>query len=204
MATNSMDVKTLFGRFDTNGDGRIDSDELKSGLLSLNLADLPPSQVDKLVQAIDEDGDSLVDLEELQTIIAGDNLVDETETTADESDDREESLEYSESVLSKVMIAAEINDSDKEEFLAFAENYNSDDNSYLKKEELQSAADAWNARSEADESDNEAPESEEEIKAPVEEESAEEVVEHDSEEEIIEEESEEEPVSYTHLRAHET
>ena len=192
MATNSMDVKTLFGRFDTNGDGRIDSDELKSGLLSLNLADLPPSQVDKLVQAIDEDGDSLVDLEELQTIIAGDNLVDETETTADESDDREESLEYSESVLSKVMIAAEINDSDKEEFLAFAENYNSDDNSYLKKEELQTAADAWNARSEADESDNEAPESEEEIKAPVEEESAEEVVEHDSEEEIIEEESEEE------------
>lgn len=191
MATNSMDVKTLFGRFDTNGDGRIDSDELKSGLLSLNLADLPPSQVDKLVQAIDEDGDSLVDLEELQTIIAGDNLVDETETTADESDNREESLEYSENVLSKVMIAAEINDSDKEEFLAFAENYNSDDNSYLKKEELQTAADAWNARSEADESDNEAPESEEEIKAPVEEESAEEVVEHDSEEEIIEESEEE-------------
>ncbi|MBL6881733.1 MAG: EF-hand domain-containing protein [Candidatus Poseidoniaceae archaeon] len=192
MATNSMDVKSLFGRFDTNGDGRIDSDELKTGLLSLNLADLPPSQVDKLVQAIDEDGDSLVDLEELQTIIAGDNLVDETETTADESDDSEESLEYSENVLSKVMIAAEINDSDKEEFLAFAENYNSDDNSYLKKEELQTAADAWNARSEADESDNEAPESEEEIKAPAEEESAEEIVEHDSEEEIIEEELEEE------------
>ena len=191
MATNSMDVKSLFGRFDTNGDGRIDSDELKSGLLSLNLADLPPSQVDKLVEAIDEDGDSLVDLEELQTIIAGDNLVEETETTADESNDREESLEYSENVLSKVMIAAEINDSDKEEFLAFAENYNSDDNSYLKKEELQIAADAWNARSEAVESDNEAAESEEEIKAPVEQ-AVEEVVVHDSEEEIVEEESEEE------------
>lgn len=191
MATNSMDVKSLFGRFDTNGDGRIDSDELKSGLLSLNLADLPPSQVDKLVQAIDEDGDSLVDLEELQTIIAGDNLVEETETTADESNDREESIEYNENVLSKVMIAAEINDSDKEEFLAFAENHNSDDNSYLKKEELQSAADAWNARSEADESDNEAAESEEEIESPVEQ-AVEEVVVHDSEEEIVEEESEEE------------
>ena len=191
MATNSMDVKSLFGRFDTNGDGRIDSDELKSGLLSLNLADLPPSQVDKLVEAIDEDGDSLVDLEELQTIIAGDNLVEETETTADESNDREESLEYSENVLSKVMIAAEINDSDKEEFLAFAENHNSDDNSYLKKEELQIAADAWNARSEAVESDNEAAESEEEIESPVEQ-AVEEVVVHDSEEEIVEEESEEE------------
>ena len=71
MANNKMDVKTLFGRFDTNNDNMIDSGELKDGLLSLNLADLPPSQVDKLVEAIDEDGDSLIDLEELQTIIGG-------------------------------------------------------------------------------------------------------------------------------------
>ena len=192
MATNSMDVKTLFGRFDTNGDGRIDSDELKAGLLSLNLADLPPSQVDKLVQAIDEDGDSLVDLEELQTIIGGDNLVEETETVSVESRESEESLEYSENVLSNVMNSAEINESDKEEFLAFAQSFNSDDNSYLKKDELQTAADAWNARNEAVESDNEAPESEE-IEAPVEEdESEEEVVLDDSEDEIVEEESEEE------------
>ena len=192
MATNSMDVKTLFGRFDTNGDGRIDSDELKAGLLSLNLADLPPSQVDKLVQAIDEDGDSLVDLEELQTIIGGDILVEETETVSVESSDSEESLEYSENVLSNVMNSAEINESDKEEFLAFAQSFNSDDNSYLKKDELQTAADAWNARNEAVESDNEAPESEE-IEALVEEdESEEEVVLHDSEDEIVEEESEEE------------
>jgi hypothetical protein len=147
--------------------------------------------VDKLVQAIDEDGDSLVDLEELQTIIGGENLVEETETITDESNDGEVSLEYNENVLSKVMIAAEINDSDKEEFLAFAQSYNSDDNSYLKKEELQTAADAWNAQSEAVESDNEASESEEEINVPVEEveeeEAEEEVVGHDSEEEIVEE-----------------
>lgn len=194
MASNSMDVKTLFGRFDTNGDGRIDSDELKAGLLSLNLADLPPSQVDKLVQAIDEDGDSLVDLEELQTIIGGDNLVEETEAVADESNDSGESLQYNENVLSKVMIAAEINDNDKEEFLAFAQSYNSDDNLYLKKEELQTAADAWNARSESVESDDDAPE--EEIEAPVEqsveEEPEEEVVSKDSEDEVVVEESEEE------------
>ena len=87
MATNSMNVKTLFGRFDTNNDGRIDSEELKSGLLSLNLADLPPSQVEKLVNAIDEDGDSLVDLEELQNIIGGEELPKETSA---ESDDTEE------------------------------------------------------------------------------------------------------------------
>ena len=87
MATNSMNVKNLFGRFDTNNDGRIDSEELKSGLLSLNLADLPPSQVEKLVNAIDEDGDSLVDLEELQNIIGGEELPKETSA---ESDDTEE------------------------------------------------------------------------------------------------------------------
>jgi Ca2+-binding EF-hand superfamily protein/RNA polymerase subunit RPABC4/transcription elongation factor Spt4 len=193
MATNSMDVKTLFGRFDTNGDGRIDSDELKAGLLSLNLADLPPSQVDKLVQAIDEDGDSLVDLEELQAIIGGENLKEEAETITNESNQGGESLEYNENVLSKVMIGAEINDSDKEEFLAFAQGYNSDDNSYLKKDELQTAADAWNAREEVVVSDSEAYESEEAIKAAVEETVPEDSVveeEEDDEEEDVAEESE--------------
>ncbi|MGB2038191.1 MAG: EF-hand domain-containing protein, partial [Candidatus Poseidoniaceae archaeon] len=161
MATNSMNVKTLFGRFDTNGDGRIDSEELKSGLLSLNLADLPPSQVDKLVQAIDEDGDSLVDLEELQTIIGGEKLEEDAELISAETSEGEMGLEYSENVLSKVMAGAEIKDSDKEEFLKFAKEFNSDDNSYLKKEELQTAADAWNARNDEVESDDEDDESEE-------------------------------------------
>ena len=97
MATNSMDVKTLFGRFDTNGDGRIDSDELKSGLLSLNLADLPPSQVDKLIQAIDEDGDSLVDLDELQSIIGGEDLPVDASSEESEEESEEEVTEEEES-----------------------------------------------------------------------------------------------------------
>ena len=89
MANNKMDVKTLFGRFDTNNDNMIDSGELKDGLLSLNLADLPPSQVDKLVAAIDEDGDSLIDLEELQTIIGGESLADTDESSETEEDEDE-------------------------------------------------------------------------------------------------------------------
>ena len=201
MATNSMDVKTLFGRFDTNGDGRIDSEELKSGLLSLNLADLPPSQVEKLVNAIDEDGDSLVDLDELQTIIGGEELEEDAESIPEETSEGDMDLEYNENVLSKVMIASEINDSDKEEFLEFAKDFNSDDNSYLKKEELQTAADAWNARDDTVESDDEVHESGEEVIVTDEEsvvEEAEEVeteeVEEDSEEaetEEVEEDSEE-------------
>ena len=204
MATNSMDVKTLFGRFDTNGDGRIDSEELKSGLLSLNLADLPPSQVEKLVNAIDEDGDSLVDLDELQTIIAGEELEDIAQSIPEETIEGDMNLEYNENVLSNVMAAAEINESDKEEFLKFANDFNSDDNLYLKKEELQTAADAWNARDATVESNDEVDESGEEIIVPdevsvveeaeeAETEDSEEEVEEDSEEEV-EEDSEEDPV----------
>ena len=200
MANNSMDVKTLFGRFDTNNDGRIDSNELKAGLLSLNLADLPPSQVEKLVEAIDEDGDSLVDLKELQTIIGGGD--EQTESITDEFNEGEKKIEYNENVLSKIMMAAEINDSDKEAFLAFAEEYNSDDNAYLKKEELQTAADAWNARNEVLDSNNEDHEADQEIEVPeqevvvgeVEDEAEEEDVEDEAEEEDVEDEAEEEDV----------
>ena len=95
MANNKMDVKTLFGRFDTNNDNMIDSSELRDGLLSLNLADLPPSQVDRLVDAIDEDGDSLIDLKELQAIIGGEEL---EESDSDEGTSADASLEYNENV----------------------------------------------------------------------------------------------------------
>ena len=144
MANNKMDVKTLFGRFDNNNDNMIDSGELRDGLLSLNLADLPPSQVDRLVETIDEDGDSLIDLEELQAIIGGEELED----TVTEEEPAEASLEFNENVLSKVMNSNDIDESDKEAFIAFAQDFNADDNSYLKKEELEAAAESWNAKAE--------------------------------------------------------
>jgi Ca2+-binding EF-hand superfamily protein/RNA polymerase subunit RPABC4/transcription elongation factor Spt4 len=154
MANNKMDVKTLFGRFDTNNDNMIDSGELKDGLLSLNLADLPPSQVDKLVEAIDEDGDSLIDLEELQTIIGGESLAEkDVGSGTKEGEDTSESLEYNENVLSKLMESNDIDTSDKDAFIEFAKDFNEDGNSYLKKEELQAAAAAWNQRLESEEED---------------------------------------------------
>ncbi|MEC7179976.1 MAG: EF-hand domain-containing protein [Candidatus Thermoplasmatota archaeon] len=145
MANNKMDVKTLFGRFDTNNDNMIDSGELRDGLLSLNLADLPPSQVDRLVETIDEDGDSLIDLKELQAIIGGEELDD---SVPDEETSADASLEYNENVLSKVMESNGIDASEKDAFIAFAQDFNADGNTYLKKEELQAAAESWNAESE--------------------------------------------------------
>ncbi|MGB0781208.1 MAG: EF-hand domain-containing protein, partial [Candidatus Poseidoniaceae archaeon] len=162
MANNRMDVKTLFGRFDSNNDNMIDSGELKEGLLSLNLADLPPSQVDRLVEAIDSDGDSLIDLKELQTIIGGEELEeDQVEEEAVEPAQEEATLEYSENVLAQVMKSHGIDESDKEAFVVFAKDYNADDNSYLKKEELQAAAKGW-FEQEADEEEESAEEETEE------------------------------------------
>ena len=190
MANNRMDVKTLFGRFDTNNDNMIDSGELKGGLLSLNLADLPPSQVDKLVEAIDEDGDSLIDLEELQSIIGGESLAEKDESSETEGvEEASESLEYNENVLSKVMESNEIDTSDKDAFIEFAKDFNTDGNSYLKKEELQAAAAAWNERNANDESEEEDVENEPE--ETIEDELEDDVnteTDDDSEEEIVEDE----------------
>ncbi|MEC7261733.1 MAG: EF-hand domain-containing protein, partial [Candidatus Thermoplasmatota archaeon] len=129
----------------TNNDNMIDSSELRDGLLSLNLADLPPSQVDRLVDAIDEDGDSLIDLKELQAIIGGEEL---EETDSDEETSADARLEYNENVLSKVMDSNGIDATEKDAFIAFAQDFNADGNTYLKKEELEAAAESWNAKSE--------------------------------------------------------
>ena len=134
MATNSMDVKTLFGRFDTNGDGRIDSDELKSGLLSLNLADLPPSQVDKLVQAIDEDGDSLVDLDELQSIIGGMDLP--VDVSPEESEEEETEEEESEEELAEEEESEEELTEEEESEEELTEEDEPDSNQETKPEEV--------------------------------------------------------------------
>jgi Ca2+-binding EF-hand superfamily protein len=80
----------LFQKFDTDGDGQIDSTELKTGLLSLNLADLPPSQVERLIETIDADGDGQIDLEELHATITGEPLPENSPVEEDDSDDGED------------------------------------------------------------------------------------------------------------------
>ncbi|MGB0265535.1 MAG: EF-hand domain-containing protein [Candidatus Poseidoniaceae archaeon] len=119
VATTGIGVKTLFSKFDVNGDGEISSSELKEGLLGLNLADLPPSQVDKLVEAIDEDGNGTIDLAELEATISG-----EVDVAADDSDsspveEEEESIEDTESddaneALEEVEEESEEEDDDEE------------------------------------------------------------------------------------------
>jgi len=84
VANTGIDLRKLFDKFDENSDGMIDSSELREGLLSLNLADLPPSQVERLVQEIDEDDNGVIDLDEFIDILSSE--VDGTETQETEVD----------------------------------------------------------------------------------------------------------------------
>ena len=91
VADTGINIRKLFEKFDENSDGTIDSDELKRGLLSLNLADLPPSQVDRLVAEIDADGNGVIDLDEFDQILMGETSVEsDSEVDSEDSGDAED------------------------------------------------------------------------------------------------------------------
>ena len=57
---NGIDPQKLFTRFDSDNDGSIDAEELRQGLLKMNLADLPPSQVERVINEVDTDSDGVI------------------------------------------------------------------------------------------------------------------------------------------------
>lgn len=129
-----IDAKVLFAKFDSDSDGSIDAEELKEGLLKLNLADLPPSQIDRLISEVDGDNDGVISLEELVSAINGEELPDESAT--DNS-----TKEYSENVVERVMKKFEI--TDKDAFLLYAKEFDENDNDYLTEAELKKAAESF-------------------------------------------------------------
>lgn len=96
-----LSVVDLFKRFDENGDGVIEAQEFKTGLLALNIADLPESQVNRLVDTLDEDGNGVIDLQELEsTFTPPDNQPSKKvgpEDEEEESDNQEEDSEEEDS-----------------------------------------------------------------------------------------------------------
>jgi Ca2+-binding EF-hand superfamily protein/RNA polymerase subunit RPABC4/transcription elongation factor Spt4 len=73
LTATGLSTRDLFEKFDADKDGSITSEEFRDGLLSLKLADLPPSQIDRLVAAIDEDGNGIIDLDELSNTFGEEN-----------------------------------------------------------------------------------------------------------------------------------
>ena len=123
MATTGLDVETLFGRLDTDGNGHIDTEELRTGLVALKIAALPPVEVDRLIAEIDQDNNGEIELGELQFILSSG------------------SMQYAESVLDRVMKKHDI--SDAEAFLQFARSFDENENRYLDQKELKKAAEAF-------------------------------------------------------------
>ena len=140
VATTGISIRMLFDKFDVNKDGEISSEELKEGLLGLNLADLPPSQVDRLVSAIDEDGNGTIDLKELEITISGEaekestdqnNDVETSETEAEEEETPEEDS-HEESDESEEVLA------DEEEESNVEDDSSQDDDDYSDRELIES------------------------------------------------------------------
>ena len=92
-----IDARILFAKFDSDNDGSIDADELRDGLLKLNLADLPPSQIERLISEVDDDEDGVISLDELVAAINGE-AISPQETSA------ETQKQYSENVLELSLI----------------------------------------------------------------------------------------------------
>ncbi len=129
-----IDSRVLFARFDSDNDGSIDAEELRDGLLKLNLADLPPSQIDRLISEVDVDDDGVISLEELVAAINGEELSLEEEA-------KEAKKQFSENVLERIIKKFEIKD--QEAFLAHAQGFDENDNDYLTEAELKKAAESY-------------------------------------------------------------
>ena len=142
-----IDAKLLFSKFDSDSDGSIDAGELRDGLLKLNLADLPPSQIDRLISEVDDDEDGVISLKELVAAINGEESLDD-EISVD--DNVKPNIQYSENVLQRVMEKFDISDTD--EFLLFAKQFDENKNDYLTEAELKSAAESYIAEQNVTES----------------------------------------------------
>ena len=139
-ADTGIEAQKLFEKFDSDSDGSIDADELRDGLLKMKLADLPPSQVDRLVAEVDTDSDGVISLKELVFSITGEAIATPEPKNEEEvvEDVAEKTKDYAENVLDRIVAKYEI--ADKIKFIAFAQDYDANNNDYLTEAELKKAA----------------------------------------------------------------
>ena len=157
-----INIRKLFDKFDENSDGTIDSAELKKGLLGLNLADLPPSQVERLVAEIDSDGNGVIDLDEFESILMGE-IPDDAGADAHESmsaegasSQEERAHEVTESVDEEIDESVEEIDEDVDDDEESHEEFVSEESEDIEAApELSETLDVLDAEEEADEGESE-------------------------------------------------
>ena len=137
-ANTGIEAKKLFEKFDSDSDGSIDAEELRTGLLKMNLADLPPSQVERLIDEVDTDSDGVISLAELVHSITGEEISDDAAEPEDDVESGAKPKDYSDNVLERVVDKHAIGD--KSKFLEFAQSYDENNNDYLTESELKKAA----------------------------------------------------------------
>ena len=133
-----IEAQKLFEKFDSDSDGSIDAEELRKGLLKMNLADLPPSQVDRLINEVDTDSDGVISLDELVFSITGEQKPFSEPTSKEVLESNETAKDYSENVLDRIVEKYAIEN--KSEFLEFAQSYDANNNDYLTESEIKKAA----------------------------------------------------------------
>ncbi len=137
-ANTGIEAEKLFEKFDSDSDGSIDAEELRTGLLKMNLADLPPSQVERLIDEVDTDSDGVISLAELVHSITGEEISDDAAEPEDDVESGAKPKDYSDNVLERVVDKHAIGD--KSKFLEFAQSYDENNNDYLTESELKKAA----------------------------------------------------------------
>ena len=159
--------------FDIKGSGEVDAEALNRfhGVHfgdEIESDDLPAVEEEVPAEAeADAEAESAEEAEEA----ADTEPADEAEEAADEGP----KMKFREDMLLRVMEAAGIDGGHRDAFVAFAADYDHDDNGYLKKAELEDAAKAWNeANGEAGEESTEEAAEESAEEAPAEDAPAEE------------------------------
>ncbi|MCH1422871.1 MAG: hypothetical protein L7U62_05215, partial [Candidatus Poseidoniaceae archaeon] len=158
--------------FEITGPGAIDG-ELGNIFHGVHFGDEDEST--DAPKTVEEDTETASEDDAEQASDASEEETTEAVEEAEEDANDEPKVSWREDVLLRVMAAADIDESHRDAFVAHAANFDLDDNGYLKKAELEAAAEAWNTEHAEESSEEQADEetSEDEV-APADEEPSEE------------------------------
>ncbi|RJU93166.1 MAG: DUF11 domain-containing protein [Candidatus Poseidoniales archaeon] len=133
--------------FDIKGTGEVDAEALNRfhGVHfgdEIESEDLPAIESEEVVEEVTEETEEVAS-EDVAEADASEEVAEAAEEATEEPEEAEgPKIKFREDMLLRVMKAAGIEDRDA--FVAFAGDFDHDDNGYLKKAELEDAAKAWN------------------------------------------------------------